>query len=245
MDTRLIIDEPARGSWNMAVDETLLQWAGQHRGSALRFYQWDQPTLSLGYFQQLEARGAHPPSATLPVVRRTTGGGAIVHDRELTYSFVTPTRNRFSSSAQDFVKQFHESLIATLAAYGIEATLWGDAVVETKPEPFLCFQRRSSLDILVGDAKVAGSAQRRHQAALLQHGSILLARSPNAAALPGLAELAGTTVSVRELVEEWSQSLGKQFGFEFAPSALTEAESSVATSIERARFSHQLWTRKR
>jgi len=245
METRLIIDEPARGSWNMAVDETLLQSAGPGGGSTLRFYQWNEPTLSLGYFQQIETRGEHPPSSNLPVVRRTTGGGAIVHDRELTYSFVTPIRNRFSPAAHDFVKQFHQSLIATFAERGIEASLCGNAAAENKSEPFLCFQRRGSLDILVRNAKVVGSAQRRLQGAMLQHGSILLARSPNAAALPGLAELSGTTVIHCELVQDWSQRLGKQFGFEFAASSLTETELSLALSIERTRFADQRWTRKR
>jgi lipoate-protein ligase A len=245
MDTRLIIDEPARGSWNMAVDEALLQWAGRSGGSALRFYQWAEPTLSLGYFQRYEARAEHPPSSELPVVRRATGGGAIVHDRELTYSFVTPIRNRFSARAQDFVERFHDTLLATLAEHGIVASLCGAAAIETKSEPFLCFQRRSALDIVVGDVKIVGSAQRRDQGALLQHGSILLARSPNADALPGLAELSGSPVNHRALVRDWSQRLGKQFSLEFAPSSLTETESSLATSIEMSRFEHERWTRKR
>lgn len=245
MDTRLIIDEPARGSWNMAVDETLLQWAGHGSGSALRFYQWEEPTLSLGYFQHIEARQEHPPSSKLPVVRRATGGGAIVHDRELTYSFVTPIRNRFSSAAQDFVKQFHESLISIFAARGIEAALCGAAAAKTNSEPFLCFQRRNSLDILVGDAKVVGSAQRRHQGALLQHGSILLGSSPNADILPGLFDLTGLKISIRELAEEWSINLRNQLNFEFATSSLTEAESILTANIESNQFAHQRWTRKR
>jgi lipoate-protein ligase A len=245
MDTRLIIDEPARGSWNMAVDEALLQWAGQGGGSALRFYLWSEPTLSLGYFQQIESRSEHRPSSNLPVVRRTTGGGAIVHDRELTYSFVTPLHNRFSSAAQDFVKQFHQTLIATFTERGIAATLCGDAATEETSAPFLCFQRRNSLDILIGNAKVVGSAQRRHHGALLQHGSILLGRSPNAEVLPGLVELSGMNVDRRELVGDWSQRLGKEFGLEFAPSSLTEVESSAAISIELTRFAHERWNRKR
>ena len=245
MDTRLIIDEPARGSWNMAVDETLLRWAGQGGGSALRFYQWEEPTLSLGYFQPYETRVEHSPSSNLPVVRRTTGGGAIVHDRELTYSFVTPIRDRFSSAAQDYVKRFHESLIVILAERGIKAALCGCAAAETKSEPFLCFQRRQSLDILVGGAKILGSAQRRHQGALLQHGSILLARSSHADSLPGLAELSGATIGHHGIVRDWSQHLGKQFGFVYAPSRLTEPELSLAIDIERTRFADPRWTHKR
>jgi lipoate-protein ligase A len=202
--------------------------------------------LSLGYFQPIESRATHPPSAGLPVVRRSTGGGAIVHDRELTYSFVTPLRNRFSSLAQDFVKRFHESLIAALAVYDIEASLCGDAgLAEQQSEPFLCFQRRSSLDVLVGGAKVVGSAQRRHQGALLQHGSILLARSRHADGLPGLADLSRSTLCRDALVEDWSQRLGKQFGLEFSRSCLSSVESSLALDIQRSRFAHERWTNHR
>jgi lipoate-protein ligase A len=245
MDTRLIIDEPARGSWNMAVDESLLQSVGQGSEAALRFYQWDEPTLSLGYFQRIAARSGHPSSSTLPVVRRATGGGAIIHDRELTYSFVTPIRDRFSSRAGDIVKQFHESLISTLAASGVEATLCGDTAGETLFEPFLCFQRRNSLDILIGKAKVVGSAQRRHQGALLQHGSILLARSPHAESLPGLSDLSGTNICHREITQDWSQRLAHRLGFRYRPSSLTETESAVASEIEECRFAHESWTQKR
>ncbi|MBI2477324.1 MAG: lipoate--protein ligase family protein [Planctomycetia bacterium] len=245
MDTRLIIDEPGRGSWNMAVDESLLLSVGQGRIATLRLYRWEQPTLSLGYFQRFDARCEHPPSAKLPVVRRATGGGAIIHDHELTYSFVTPIRNRFSSEAQDFVKQFHALLIATLAAWNIEATLCGDTAAETKSEPFLCFQRRNSLDIIVANAKVVGSAQRRHQGALLQHGSILLARSPFAEALPGLSDLSDKDICHQEIGEDWSQRLAHQFGFRYRLSTLTKIESAVAAEIEACRFAQDSWTQKR
>lgn len=245
MDTRLIIDEPARGSWNMAVDEALLQSAGQGGGTALRFYRWSEPTLSLGYFQKFDARDEHPPSSTLPVVRRATGGGAIIHDRELTYSFVTPIRNRFSPQTQDFVRRFHESLIATLTSYGVEARLCGKVPDETKSEPFLCFQRRDSLDILVASAKVVGSAQRRHQGAMLQHGSILLLRSPKAEVLPGINDLAGTTLDPSQVQRDFSHRLADVFGFRYQTTTITEAESEVAVKIERSRFDNQSWTHKR
>ena len=87
---RLIIDPPAAGSWNMAVDEALLRSAGESRQLTLRVYQWEQPTLSLGYFQAHERPAEHAASQPCPVVRRATGGGAIVHDREITYSLTAP-----------------------------------------------------------------------------------------------------------------------------------------------------------
>src|SRR5262245_32066382 len=91
MTVRLIIDPPQKGAWNMAVDQALLESAAASGGVALRFYQWSEPTLSLGYFQPIAARSEHPPSLHSPVVRRASGGGAILHDRELTYSIAAPS----------------------------------------------------------------------------------------------------------------------------------------------------------
>jgi len=83
---RLIVDRPAPGAWNMAVDEALLDAAVEQGVAALRFYQWSEPTLSLGYFQRHADRDSHAASHDCTLVRRQSGGGAILHDRELTYS---------------------------------------------------------------------------------------------------------------------------------------------------------------
>src|SRR5438445_617792 len=82
---RLIHDLPGDGPWNMAVDEALLEDAARSGRPTLRFYGWAEPTLSLGYFQPYAQRASHPPSSRCAVVRRPTGGGAILHDAELTY----------------------------------------------------------------------------------------------------------------------------------------------------------------
>ena len=85
---RLLIDAPERGVWNMAIDEALLESAADESCDlvTLRFYRWSEPTLSLGYFQSYEDRNSHEASRSLPVVRRSSGGGALVHDHEWTYS---------------------------------------------------------------------------------------------------------------------------------------------------------------
>ena len=100
-DVRLIIDPPSPGPWNMAVDEVLLMDAVENGNATLRFYQWSEPTLSLGYFQAFADRKQHFASRNCAIVRRQSGGGAILHDHELTYSFVLPpgdplTRRRTS-----------------------------------------------------------------------------------------------------------------------------------------------------
>src|SRR5690242_18095105 len=87
---RLLIDSAVDGPRSMAIDEALLESAAGGGPLTLRFYQWSEPTLSLGYFQRYEDRSLHPASLDCPIVRRPTGGGAILHDKELTYSLALP-----------------------------------------------------------------------------------------------------------------------------------------------------------
>src|ERR1700682_6410647 len=96
---RLLIDPPALGAWNMAVDQALLEHAASG-GWTLRFYSWIEPTLSLGYFQAHRDRRTHTASRGLPLVRRASGGGAIVHDHELTYSLSGPAPSTRSSATR-------------------------------------------------------------------------------------------------------------------------------------------------
>ena len=188
---RLLIDPPGSGAWNMAVDETLLEWAAERGGCAWRFYQWSEPTLSLGYFQAFDAdaekdaeKSCVPVSA---VVRRLTGGGAILHDRELTYSLVVPAGHALAARRETLYDAVHRSLIETLAGFGVTAVLCAPIRrALLAPILFLCFQRRASGDVLVGQTKIAGSAQRRRRGAVLQHGSVLLRRSPAAPRVAGL-----------------------------------------------------------
>ena len=118
---RLLIDPPGSGAWNMAVDETLLEWAAECGGCAWRFYQWSEPTLSLGYFQAFDAEKSCVPFSA--IVRRLTGGGAILHDRELTYSLVVPAGHALAARRETLYDAVHRSLIETLAGFGVTAAL--------------------------------------------------------------------------------------------------------------------------
>lgn len=88
LPARLIFDSPQNGVQNMALDQALLDECQEQ--PVLRFYRWSQPTLSLGYFQKHQQREGHQPSIDCPMLRRSTGGGAILHDHELTYSLLVP-----------------------------------------------------------------------------------------------------------------------------------------------------------
>jgi len=190
VEVRCFIDPPADGAWNMAADEVLLEACAAGAGPQLRFYRWSQPTLSLGYFQGFAERARHPSSADCPVLRRASGGGALLHDREWTYSFAAPAGTSWAAQVQPLYFAFHEGLAEMLTDLGWSAELCRDPPAKRpSEEPFLCFQRRSEGDLLVDGWKIAGSAQRRRGGAVLQHGSLLLSRSTFAPELPGLVEL--------------------------------------------------------
>lgn len=221
----------------MAVDEALLESSARDNRLTLRFYQWNEPTLSLGYFQRYEDRRQHRPSLALACVRRSTGGGAILHDRELTYSIVVPQSHPLGHNAQQLYDAMHNSLIACLRDYGIR-----DLSLASEPggsELFLCFQRRAIGDLLLSSHKIAGSAQRRRQGAVLQHGSILLWASSAASELPGINDLAGCSLTADELAARW------QLPFALLPAELLPEERLHATKLVQARFSNVQWTQRR
>ena len=246
---RFIIDPPAPGAWNMAVDEALLESAG--RGlTTLRLYEWSEPTLSLGYFQAAGDRARHAASRACPLVRRASGGGAIVHDRELTYCLAVPIAERFGQAADELFATVHLALIEALAGLGASATLHAPSAARsetTSPAPpsFLCFQRRSPGDVLIGSAKIAGSAQRRQRGGLVQHGSILLAQSVCAPELPGIAEVTGIPLSPAVLAPRFSEQIAGRMGLVWNRAALSAAEFERASAGERDRFASSAWTYRR
>lgn len=242
---RLLVDPPAAGDWNMAVDEMLLEAAAERGQATLRLYQWSSPTLSLGYFQAAADRQLHEPSLTAPLVRRASGGGAILHDRELTYSIALPTSHPLASDPESLYRAIHGLLANMLReSFEIEARLNELTLVSLGGDPFLCFQRRSVGDLLVGENKVCGSAQRRWKNALLQHGSLLAARSVAAPELPGLTESAGRSITPDDLAAAWLPRL-REFAELSAAGRLTPAEVLRAQAIQHNKFADDLWTNRR
>ena len=246
---RLIIDPPASGIWNMAVDEALLQSAAERGITTLRLYQWEVPTLSLGYFQSAADREQHAASRDCLLVRRASGGGAIVHDRELTYSLTVPLSDSRLSSATDLYDAVHLSLVECFAEFGIRTSFYGKEEYNSQTptsdgEPFLCFQRRACGDIVSGNVKVVGSAQRRRRGAVLQHGSILLSRSDSAPELQGLREVAGRPMPAAAIAERWPRLLAQPCGVVWKADTLTGQESNAAIAAAD-RFAGTDYVRKR
>jgi lipoyl(octanoyl) transferase len=241
---RLLLDPPGPGAWNMAVDELLLDAAAAHEQACWRFYGWSEPVLSLGYFQDCAGRSGHAPSGRCPVVRRLTGGGAIVHDAELTYSVAVPSRHPLAHRRDLLYQTVHNCLVGALADLGVTANVLLSHR-ERSPqssEPFLCFQRRTAGDVLLGETKIAGSAQRRRRGAVLQHGSLLLRRSPAAPELPGLEDLSGKDGLGQRLAELWLDKLLPHLADKWSLEPLSAAEVDQATRLAESRYGCATWT---
>ena len=186
----------------------------------VRIYRWQTPTLSLGHFQSIEQlleskdTQSHPSLRSLPWVKRRTGGGAILHDREWTYSITVPKAVELAQghiggekgASQGLYQAVHRSIAEGLRDLGLDAEFShectclvqgkkdrsGGEKVGGSGEGFLCFNRRSPLDLVVGGSKILGSAQRRGIGGILQHGSLLMKASDHYPAIKGIEDCDGT-----------------------------------------------------
>lgn len=250
---RLLVDEPADGAWNMAVDEALLESAVAGAGPFLRVYGWRQPTLSLGYFQRyadalewLQAAGA----ANVPVVRRPSGGGAILHDREITYSLVLPRSDRLAPSGRALYRLVHEGVRAALRQCGIATRLCESQVTardnaQQSAEPFFCFLRRGETDVLCEGRKACGSAQRRRAGAVLQHGSLILAASSHLPSIRGLDLGEALDAIWVTLQSRISAQIAARLGTALQEVRLSGTQRSRAAAFVRAKHASASWVERR
>ena len=241
---RMLNDAAMPGVANMARDEALLIAIGRGGSRAtLRLYEWDPPTISLGYFQPFaDYEALAKPAGALSVVRRTTGGGAILHDRELTYSIVVPAGHPMvSGRPMGLYRVVHEAIIACLRQSGAAAEFCS-FTDDSGPRrgPFFCFARRHGTDVLVGNDKLAGSAQRRTREAVLQHGSIVVERrfvqQPSAT-----AGTSGWTVAA--LREALPVAIGELIGTRFEWGEWSKEELSLTAELEE-KYGSDAWTRR-
>jgi lipoate-protein ligase A len=273
-ECRLIVDPPLAGSQNMAIDECLLADAAENGIATLRFYQWSEPTLSLGYFQHYDDRYSHPASRDCAIVRRQTGGGAILHDRELTYSVILPASHPRVRGLEQLYEAVHDAFIAELAPLIARQSPWcvvrlvhNSSSMSHEVSPFLCFQRRARWDVLLtaesGDSehrptrtsdslqtvKILGSAQRRYRGCILQHGSLLLERSPSAPELAGWCDITGIDFSIAQRIDYLTVRLLRALDLG-NPSATTlpipscEVQSNAA-ALANSKYGSAAWTKRR
>jgi lipoyl(octanoyl) transferase len=170
-------------SFNMALDEALLEWNSKGAFSpVIRFYGWNPPTLSIGYFQKVEKEInlEAVKNQGIGFVRRPTGGRGVLHEHELTYSVIVPESHpMMPNTVAEAYRVISEGILKGFHQLGLEAYF---AIPETteerellkSPHSAVCFDTPSWYELVVEGRKVAGSAQTRQKGVILQHGSILL-----------------------------------------------------------------------
>lgn len=265
---RLLITPPAHGAWNMAVDEAILEAAGRSESlPTLRLYAWNPPCLSLGYAQpfgdvdvpRLQALG-------WDAVRRATGGRAILHTDELTYSVTAaPGEPRIQGSVLESYHRLARALVSAVRSLGLPVEMEQDAPPPGAPKGPVCFEVPSAYEIVVGGKKLIGSAQARKKEGILQHGTLPLTgdltritqalvfpdEAARAAAAQKLLARATTAESVTGQAIAWEtaaqafiQAFEIELDIRFERGELTEGEKARADDLLHKKYAHPQWTER-
>jgi len=265
---RLICDTPLSGAHNMAVDEAILSavTAGEVLPT-LRLYQWHPPCLSLGYAQKSsDVDFARVEINGWQVVRRPTGGRAILHTDELTYSVVLPSDHPLvAGDVVESYRRISQALVAGLNLLGLHS----EADKRAERGNFsgaVCFETPSHYEITVSGRKLVGSAQVRRKGSVLQHGSLPLhgdlTRICDALYYPSessraqakaqvhsraitLAEAIGQSLDWQTVADALTQGFSQTFDLEFVPATLSELESERALHYLTDVYANDIWTLRR
>lgn len=247
---RIITNGPLPGVVNMAVDESILQAVNKGTSPAtLRFYRWDKPTISLGYFQKFEDLALQDEVIQqMPVVRRQTGGGAILHDDELTYSLVLSLNEpKQLTNIENLYQLVHDGYLTALAKLGVRAEYRGGTDRgNAQRGPFFCFARRHRLDLIVDGDKLLGSAQRRIRNAVLQHGSLILGRhfpQQPCAQLEEAVTVKGP-IDLNMLIDDVADYISGQLRLKRSNGKLSDKEQEQSVKLQKKYEGHE-WNRQR
>ena len=251
----LVQEEQARPGWhNMAVDMALLELSTRYSEGFLRLYRWAPHCLSFGRHEP--ARKRYDKDAIealgLDVVRRPTGGRAVWHARELTYTVTAPSAA--FGPLQAAYRSIHETLSRALADFGAGATLAPPPDRQHGLDAGACFAQPVGGEIMVGGHKVVGSAQMRRGNVFLQHGSILLEDDQNVVAHVTLGDpptgteaplngLIGTPVSATDLANAVAAS-ARNWSDEWLPDHRGDERTELAAG-HADRFRNSDWTWRR
>jgi lipoate-protein ligase A len=239
----VLVDGPGDPAWNMAVDGALLALA---EAPTLRFYGWRPHAVSLGYFQRL-ADFADLPAAT-PMVRRTTGGGAIHHGDELTFSLALDAALLPGAIAASYVL-LHDALVRALDRLGVRCRRSTEGAMSARPEDRWCFAHPVQGDLLVDGRKLCGSAQRRvpgRRPRVLHHGSLVIRRPEHTPFVAAIEDQIEPTDDVRRGLHELVRDeVANLFDLESTASELTAQERAMAARLRDERFGNAAHLQKR
>jgi lipoate-protein ligase A len=252
------------GFLNMAIDQVLLEAHLQgHCPATLRVYRWRPPALTLGFFQNLEAEIEINRCSELgiDIVRRLTGGRAVLHDDELTYSVVTSEEWGFPESLDPSYRLLNEGLIAAYRMLGLEVCLEAHT---GEPSSAACFSAAGSADLTFQGRKLCGSAQFRQGFALLQHGSLPIsldaqsffsilkfpsdatrdrARADFCRKAAGLSDILGRRIGWQELKEALFKGFQTSLGIELYEEPLSPEEIDQSRRLASEKYRACGWTR--
>lgn len=267
---RLILDPPAPGAWNMAVDEAILEAVGRNEAlPTLRLYAWHPPCLSLGYNQPAnDVDQERLSSLGWEVVRRPTGGRAILHTDELTYAVIAPSYEpRLAGGVLESYQRLAQALLDALHRLGILAKADEKPYLppNTDIKGPICFEVPSNYEITVDGKKIIGSAQARRREGVLQHGSFPLwgdvTRITQALSFPNedkrfiaAARLKSRATTAEEILGhrlEWemaAQAFIAAFesclNLNLVPAELTLWERARAAALMAEKYANDTWTKR-
>lgn len=262
---------PCSPSFNMALDEALMDWHSE--GSippVIRFYEWNPATVSIGYFQRAE-RDIDLQAVKeqgLGFIRRPTGGRAVLHEHELTYSIIVSEQYpNMPTTVTEAYRVLSEGLLEGFRNLGMDAYF---SVPETeeqqadlkKPKSAVCFDAPSWYELVVEGKKVAGSAQTRQKGVILQHGAILLdmdqekllsvfnfaseeEKEKMRAKLPEKAvainDLVSEPMTIAQCVEAFKKGFEQSLTISLEPYTLTEEQLQYVVALEEKKYLTEDW----
>jgi lipoate-protein ligase A len=232
----------ASGARQMAVDDALLTLCGQgHSPPTLRLFSFRPPCLSLGRFQPILPETWR--EAGLEVVRRPTGGRAVLHRGDICYSVIAPADHPLVAGSiyQSYAK-IARALAEGLAILGLPP-LQEAAAQGRLPGGDWCFEAIAPHELALNGAKLVGSAQLRRDGILLQQGSIrLVSPGGQPSVAISLEEALGRRVSRRQMACALVEGFGGAWGMRFRCGRLTAEEEQLAQRLEREKYADSVWT---
>ena len=268
---RLLRTQPAIGAWNMAVDEAILE--SSYQGSVpptLRLFGWSPPCLSIGYAQPVDdVNLVRLKDQGWDIVRRPTGGRAILHTDELTYSICGPNvLPQLKGGVLESYQRLSQGLLEALRQLGIDADNPKETAkpISIKKQNPICFEVPSNYEITVGGKKLIGSAQARRKSGVLQHGSLPISgdltriidvlhykeESQRKQARRDLLDHATTVERVLGYYGDWwitsyafEKAFQKILNIELKKMDLSPAEGHRAVELYHEKYKHPEWVNKK
>lgn len=256
---RFVQGDWADGAYHMALDEALLALCAQGRSPpTLRAYGFWPLCLSLGRFQsaQREVNQEQCYRRGIDVVRRPSGGRAVLHQNDLAYSLVAPDRDpKVGGRPRETYQRLALALAEAVRSLGATAVAISDGP-NFVPASGLCFQNPAPSDVTVAGTKIIGSAQARRRGAILQHGSIRLGGEahplhrlmhlPQVVARReddqvGLRHLLGRRLTRRTVAQALREALARLLEVDFVPGNLTPEEEALAHQLREERYANPQW----